>query len=258
MIISDDTNDTEIINIELEDDKNLTITMSRTSSTSSFTGVTQNPLNRFNISNGSITSIKTACTDLSNDIIEKFYDIEPNTIDIIVDFCIKPHYILLLISTPFWTLFTLKIYNTQLLFALSISTTIFSILQTNSYIIKFIYGKQETFENLYVKKNLIIEQEDKYVIEKRFQKIFILISILVIFISSFGYVYFELFSFEQTVFTPAQFFVLLFCAGISIENIQRVICNQLLSFLVKHQRYLINQANKVTTENELRHLKYVV
>lgn len=254
MVINDDN---EIVNIELEDDKNLTITMSRLSSKSSDSGI-NNPLNGINISSGSISSIQTVCTDFSNDIIEKFYDVEPKTIDIIVNFCVRPHYILLLSSVPFWVLFYLKIYNKQLIFSLSISITIFSILQTNSYIIKFIYGKQESFENLYVKKNLIIEQEDKYIIEKRFQKIFILVSIFVIFMSSFGYVYFELFSFEQTTFTPAQFFVLLFCAGISIENTQRVICNHFLSFLIKHQRYLINKANRITTETELRHLKYVV
>jgi hypothetical protein len=122
------------------------------------------------------------------------------------------------------------------------SSSIFSILQTNSYVIKYIYGKPDTYDSLYVKKK-ITEKTDIYVIERRFQKLFIIIAIVVITFSTFGFIYFQLFDFTETKATPAQIFVMLFSALLSIDSIQRVICSYALSILIKHQRYLIKKQN---------------
>jgi hypothetical protein len=172
-----------------------------------------------------------------------FYDIEPKKIDKVIDFCVTPHHIILLISIPFWCVWGTTTYHPQLFFSLSMSSSIFSILQTNSYCIKYIYGKPDTFDSLYVKKK-ITERIDMYVIEKRFQKLFIIIAIVVITFSTFGFIYFQLFNFNKTT-TPAQIFVMLFSALLSIDSIQRVICSYSLYMLIKHQRYLIKKNNLI-------------
>jgi len=127
---------------------------------------------------------------------------------------------------------------------MALSSTIFSILQTNSFIIKKIYGKPDSFDNFYIKKK-ITEKTDKYIIETRFQKLFIIIAFFVITLSTFGFIYFQLFDFSKSQNTPAQIFILLFGALASIHNIQHILCSYVLSMLIKYQKYLI----KKTLEN---------
>jgi hypothetical protein len=196
----------------------------------------------------SLNCINEKYNEFTKEVYINFYDIEPKKIDKFVDFCVSPHYYILLVPIPFWIIWGVNINNSQLFFSLSMSSTIFSILQTNSYIIKYIYGKQETFDNLYLKKK-ITEKTDKFIIEKRFQKLFIIIAIFVITISAFGFIYFQLFDFREAKNTPAQIFVLIFGALLSIENIQRVLCSNILWLLIKHQRFLIKKNNLLKFNN---------
>ena len=198
---------------------------------------------RASYGNSSLNSISKHYNNfIGNDLFVKFYDIEPKKIDKVLDWCVSPQYGLLMLPSPFWILWFLYEQNNQLYFALSVTLSVFVILQTNPYIIKLIYGKPEHFDNLYIKKN-IVEKCDKYIVEKRFQKLFIIIAIIVITFSTFGFIFFQLFDFEQSKNTPAQIFVILFSAITSIDNIQRILCNYMLSILIKHQKYLINKYN---------------
>ena len=203
---------------------------------------------KFNMGSVSLNCITDNYNEFKKDIYIKFYDIEPKKIDKIVDYCVSPHYYILLLPIPFWVVWGVNINNSQLFFSLSISSTIFSTLQTNSYIIKYIYSKPETFDNLYLKKKFS-EKTDKFIIEKRFQKLFIIIAIFVITISTFGFIYFQLFDFREARNTPAQIFVLIFGAFLSIENIQRALCGNILWLLIKHQRFLIKKNNLLKFEN---------
>ena len=208
-----------------------------------------NPLSksRFNIGSVSLNSLHTisnSCAGITTDIIIHFYDIEPHKIDTIVDFCVRPHYIVYIIPIPFWISWAMNYNPERFFFAMALSSTIFSILQTNSFIIKKIYGKPDSFDNFYIKKK-ITEKTDKYIIETRFQKLFIIIAFFVITLSTFGFIYFQLFDFSKSQNTPAQIFILLFGALASIHNIQHILCSYVLSMLIKYQKYLI----KKTLEN---------
>jgi len=203
---------------------------------------------KIHIGSVSLNCINEKYNEFTKEVYINFYDIEPKKMDKIVDFCVSPHYCILLIPIPFWIVWGVNVTNSQLFFSLSMSLSVFSILQTNSYIIKYIYGKQETFDNLYLKKK-ITEKIDKFIIEKRFQKLFIIIAIFVITISTFGFIYFQLFDFREAKNTPAQIFVLIFGALLSIENIQRVLCNNILWLLIKHQRFLIKKNNLLNFNN---------
>ena len=203
---------------------------------------------KIHIGSVSLNCINEKYNEFTKEVYINFYDIEPKKMDKIVDFCVSPHYCILLIPIPFWIVWGVNVTNSQLFFSLSMSLSVFSILQTNSYIIKYIYGKQETFDNLYLKKK-ITEKIDKFIIEKRFQKLFIIIAIFVITISTFGFIYFQLFDFREAKNTPAQIFVLIFGDLLSIENIQRVLCNNILWLLIKHQRFLIKKNNLLNFNN---------
>ena len=203
---------------------------------------------KIHIGSVSLNCINEKYNEFTKEVYINFYDIEPKKMDKIVDFCVSPHYYILLLPIPFWIVWGVNVTNSQLFFSLSMSSTVFSILQTNSYIIKYIYGKQETFDNLYLKKK-ITEKTDKFIIEKRFQKLFIIIAIFVITISTFGFIYFQLFDFREAKNTPAQIFVLIFGALLSIENIQRVLCSNILWLLIKHQRFLIKKNNLLKFNN---------
>ena len=58
-----------------------------------------NPISnsRFSIGSASLNSLTQKYNDVTSDLFINFYDIEPKKIDKIIDFCVTPHYIILII-----------------------------------------------------------------------------------------------------------------------------------------------------------------